>query len=420
MISYALKNIVIFAILAILSLATIAKIPNPLSLEQALKIGKNQSLEVQKQRLTVRANLLDLENAKSNFDIKYRLDLQLAQRDNYSNNIDNSHAFIHLEKTLFKQNSTLDINTAQQTIHRANQTLAYLQKEKDIEIMRRFFAVILADMRLETILEALAISAIRAGNVQDDFDIHKASEVTLLEKQAITQLDVSKRIKAEAQQILKRAKLADILAIEYENRPDDLVTPKLKDYFSKPIAVFDVLRKNAFKNNASLQIMRQNLSSIKHQINSHKNDYGIVIKANARIGEQAYLRDKNGKLRFGINLTMPLGTDNNKQQSIAKLSIQAQQIKLDIQQFKQKLSSQVLTLWITLNELKQVQKALITELDYRDLYLERASAYYEMELESDIGNALTQFTNTEYKLAKNQFDFVILFEELTLLTGEIQ
>lgn len=420
MILYPLQKTFIFAIFAIASHTIIAEIPNPLSLEQALKIGKNQSLAVQQQRLTVRANLLDLENAKSNFDIQYKLDLQLAQRDNYADNTDNSHAFIHLEKTLFKQNSTLNIDTAQQTINRANQTLAYLQKEKDIEIMRRFFAVILADMQLETLLEKLAISAIRANNVQDDFDIHKASEVTLLEKQAITQLDVSKRIKAEAQQILKRAKLADILAIEYENRPDDLVKPKLKDYFSKPIATFDILRKNAFKNNTSLQIMRQNLSSIKHQISSHKKDYGIVIKANARIGEQAYLRDKNGKLRFGINLTMPLGTDNNQQKTIAKLSIQAQQIQLDIQQFKQNLSSQILTLWMTLNELKQTQKALITELDYRDLYLERARAYYEMELESDIGNALTQFTHTEYKLAKNQFDFVILFEELTLLTGEIQ
>ncbi len=101
---------------------------------------------------------------------------------------------------------------------------------------------------------------------------------------------------------------------------------------------------------------------------------------------------------------MPLGNDNTRQQAIAKLGIQATQVELDIKQFKQNLSSRVLTLWLTLNELKQIQKSLTTELDYRDLYLERASTHYEMALENDIGDALTQFTNTEYKLAKRELE----------------
>ncbi len=413
------KYTIIFGFFVLLSsLVTAIEIPNPLSLEQALEIGKNQNHEVQKQQLIVNTDLIDLQVAQSNFDLKASLDLQLAQRDYYSDDINDSYAFIRLEKTLFEQSFGLGINTAQLTIVSAKQNLSNLKKEKNIDIMRRFFDVILVDMQLETTLERLAISAIQANNVQDDFDINKASEVELLEKQAITQLDVSKRIKVEAEQILKRAKLADILGINYENRPDDLTKPKLKHYFSKSFASLDELRKNAFKNNTSLQIMHRNLFSIKHQINSHKNDYGVVIKGNVRMGEQAYLREKNGKLRFGINLTMPLGSDNTKQQTITKLGIQAKQAKLDIKQFKQNLSSQVLTLWLTLNKLKQIQKSLTTELDYRDLYLERARAHYEMELESDIGDALTQFTNTEYKLAKNQFDFVINFEKLALLTGE--
>ncbi len=50
-------------------------------------------------------------------------------------------------------------------------------------------------VQLGTMLERLAISAIQANNIQDDFDINKASEMELLGKQAITQLDVSKRIR---------------------------------------------------------------------------------------------------------------------------------------------------------------------------------------------------------------------------------
>jgi hypothetical protein len=47
----------------------------------------------------------------------------------------------------------------------------------------RGFINILADMRHETVLERLAISAIRANRIQDNFDVQDASEVELLEKQ---------------------------------------------------------------------------------------------------------------------------------------------------------------------------------------------------------------------------------------------
>ncbi len=125
------KHTGIFWFLILLSSLVIAfEIPNPLSLEQALEIGKNQSLEVQKQQLIINTNLIDLQVAQSNFDLKASLDLQLAQRDDYSDGIDDSYTFIRLEKTLFEQNSELGVNTAQQTIISAKQNLANLQKEK--------------------------------------------------------------------------------------------------------------------------------------------------------------------------------------------------------------------------------------------------------------------------------------------------
>jgi hypothetical protein len=51
-----------------------------------------------------------------------------------------------------------------------------------------------------------------------------------LEKQTLTQFDAVKRIEAEAAQITTRAKLAQLLNITYENRPDDLVKPDLTHF----------------------------------------------------------------------------------------------------------------------------------------------------------------------------------------------
>jgi hypothetical protein len=75
-------------------------------------------------------------------------------------------------------------------------------------------------------------------------------------------------------------------------------------------------------------------------------------------------------------------------------------------------------LWLKLKTLKQRHQALTTELDYRDLYLELARANYEMEIKSDIGSAMSNLTDTEWKLTKNEFDFVIVFIQLQQLAGE--
>jgi hypothetical protein len=47
-----------------------------------------------------------------------------------------------------------------------------------------------------------------------------------------------------------------------------------------------------------------------------------------------------------------------------------------------------------------------------------ARANYEMEIKSDIGNAMGNLTDTEWKLTKNEFDFVIVYTQLQQLAGE--
>jgi hypothetical protein len=41
-----------------------------------------------------------------------------------------------------------------------------------------------------------------------------------------------------------------------------------------------------------------------------------------------------------------------------------------------------------------------------------------MEIKSDIGNAMGNLTDTEWKLTKNEFDFVIVYTQLQQLAGE--
>jgi hypothetical protein len=138
---------------------------------------------------------------------------------------------------------------------------------------------------------------------------------------------------------------------------------------------------------------------------------------------------------------MPFGQSRRQKKKTSELLVKIKQQQLRIEQRAQALNQQALSLWLKLKTLKQRHQALTTELDYRDLYLELARANYEMErgfflltpaltkrhnkVEASTPIAIFttivtmgNLTDTEWKLTKNEFDFVIVYTQLQQLAGE--
>lgn len=395
------------------------ELPNPLTLRHTLALATKQNLEQKQLHINIELDKIELKSYQDSYKTTVDLDLQLARRDNEKlGGTDYSHAFIKINKVLYDQNVEINQNTAKSTVKNTEFALQQLKIDKTTQVMQAFFNIILADMRHETVLERLAISAIRANRIQDNFDVEDASEVELLEKRTLTQLDVVKRIEAEAAQITTRAKLAQLLNIAYENRPDNLVKPDLTYFFKKELAGFEIWQKKIQLSNLELGELRRVLANLKQQRNLEKNNKEIVISSNIKLGEQSYDSSKNGNWRAGISFIMPFGQSQSQKNKTSKLLTKIKQQQLRIEQRTQALNQQALSLWLKLKTLKQRHQALTTELDYRDLYLELARANYEMEIKSDIGSAMSNLTDTEWKLTKNEFDFVIVFIQLQQLAGE--
>jgi outer membrane protein TolC len=395
------------------------ELPNPLTLRHTLALATKQNLEQKQLHINIELDKIELKSYQDSYKTTVDLDLQLARRDNEKlSGTDYSHAFIKINKVLYDQNVEINQNAAKSTVKNTEFALQQLKIDKTTQVMQAFFNIILADMRHETVLERLAISAIRANRIQDNFDVEDASEVELLEKRTLTQLDVVKRIEAEAAQITTRAKLAQLLNIAYENRPDNLVKPDLTYFFKKELAGFEIWQKKIQLSNLELGELRRVLANLKQQRNLEKNNKEIVISSNIKLGEQSYDSSKNGNWRAGISFIMPFGQSQSQKNKTSKLLTKIKQQQLRIEQRTQALNQQALSLWLKLKTLKQRHQALTTELDYRDLYLELARANYEMEIKSDIGSAMSNLTDTEWKLTKNEFDFVIVFIQLQQLAGE--
>ena len=395
------------------------ELPNPLTLKRTLELATTQNLEQQQLSINIALDKIELESYQDGYKTTVDLDLQLARRDNEKlGHTDYSHAFIKINKVLYDQNVEINQNAAKSNVKNTEFALQQFKIDKTTQVMQAFFNVILADMRHETVLERLAISAIRANRIQDNFDVQDASEVELLEKQTLTQFDVVKRIEAEAAQITTRAKLAQLLNMTYENRPDDLVKPDLTHFFKKELDEFEIWQKKIQLSNLELGELKRMLANLKQQRNLEKNNKEIVISSNIRLGGQSYDSSKNGNWRAGFNFVMPFGQSRHQKKKTSELLVKIKQQQLRIEQRAQALNQQALSLWLKLKTLKQRHQALTTELDYRDLYLELARANYEMEIKSDIGNAMGNLTDTEWKLTKNEFDFVIVYTQLQQLAGE--
>ena len=393
-------------------------LPTPLSLNDVLSWADNESFEQKQQQLDLQAQTLGLSQTQDGYNLKTSLDLALGSRAEYDQGLNNSHGFIRLNKVLYDQSLEISAHAQRKQLDNTKMQSQQIQHDRDVALMRGFFDVVLADMAFETVLQRLANAAVKQNRVQEDYDLQAASEVELLEWQTKTQTLVVDRIQAESQQISSRAKLAQLLNLDYEQRPDDVLRPNLKPLFKQALPNFEDFQAKLLTHNLKLKQLQHALSSTQQQISQENSNLGLVLSSSARLGEQAYQRDKNGKWRVGINLSMPLGSDDKKRQKLAKLKLKSQQQTLAIEQHQQGLVSQALIHHQKLRALRQAHKALVVELDYRDLFLERARANYEMGLKSGIGNAMTNFTDTERKLAQNEFDYLITLKQLYFLVGE--
>ena len=392
-------------------------LPTPLTLGDVLS-WSNPGFKQAQQHLSIDGQTLNLEAIEDAYNLQSSLDLALARREEYNQGENNSHGFIRLKKTLYDQSVEVKKQAQQAQLQITKAKLEQLNHERDISLMRGFFDIVLADMVYETELQRLANAAVKQNRVQEDYDLQAASEVELLERQSQTQRANIGRIQAEAKQISTRAKLAQLLNLDYEQRPDDVVRPNFQHLFEQKLPTFEHYQQQLFNNNLALKQLQDSLSATQTQIQQEHNNLGLTLNSSARLGEQAYQRDKNGQWRVGLNLSMPLGRDDKKQQRIAQLELKAKQTQLELEQYQHTLLAQALDYHLKLKTLRQTHRALMVELDYRDLFLERARANYEMGLKSGIGNAMTDFTDTERKLSQNEFDYLITLKQLHFLVGE--
>ena len=397
-----------------------APLPEPLTLEAALAAIDPSHPLVASARS--RAKLAKANRAQAGADNDLNLDLTIEGRrvepDDSSlyPQKDDSRARLTLSKTLYDFGRTANrIEAADQTVTADSASLALAMMEIRRTVMQRYFDVVLADLEAATANEAMSIAFIRFDRGKDRYELGEISDVDLAALEDSYQTTLIDRQQAETRQRLTRNQLA--LAL---NRPGQLSTtvdePDLPGN-TAALPDFETLVEEARSNSPVLKTLKARQAAA----NSRKK------AARAERNPELYLQLEAAEYRkqFGsrdpftaiLGLNIPLYQGSRVDADLATEEARLQQLKSDSlaadYQIQQALLEQLQTIEVLQQQIKQAE----IRQDYRDLYLDRSRARYDLEIKSDLGDAMVQQTAARLFSRKIAFQLALAREELVILTA---
>jgi outer membrane protein TolC len=289
-----------------------------------------------------------------------------------------------------------------------------LLEQRRLEIMEKYFAVLNADNHFLTENESLAIGYIHYDNAVQDQELGLVAEIEVLRLQAEYEVIRQQRYLAEHQQRLTRAMLAEAMGYP-ETLPSELEAPEINPDRALPDD-FDALVSQA---------LVYSFESLLAQANSQVAQAAIAIAAatdnpslDLQLEVSSYERDSRLRddWRAGLYLEVPLYSGS----SPARLDLakaRHREALANQQQVQSHLRLEVLELWQKIQQLKLVIQGRSIEQDYRDKYLDRSRAEYELEFKTDLGDSMVLYSRSNSERLQALYAFELAYQRLTALVG---
>lgn len=399
-----------------------APLPNPLTLEQALALADDAHPDLDRARARLSAANAGLEQAESTSGLRAQIDLTpqwvLPSVRIDDELVNDSRARLLINKRLYDFGRTASLNEAARSEIAARElALLDARQARRLDILMRFLDVLLADLRYAVDNEAMAHQYVNFDKSRERRRLGQISDVELLELEQRYQEAFIIRTRSQKRQTQTRMQLAITL-----NRPDelpaDLVLPKFPAN-NREVPDIRVLLTNALQKNPALVAQRQETESARAQVVAERARRYPVLSAEgeaARYEREYISRDD---LRATLNLRIPLwqGGEDRAAMALALARLHEQEARLHRTELD--LRQAVLDLVQDLESLKIERNAAKVRTSYRDLYLDRSRALYELEVKSDLGDAMTRVTEAQWLAAQVEFRLTMAWARLDALTGDL-
>ena len=399
---------------------TAGPLPDPLTLEYALRFADQPHPDLSE----ARAALEKAEAVRLGVESKYGVNVSILGRLRWiepsplvhDQSHNDSSMSLNISKRLYDfGRSKARLSAAESDIMAEGILYMDVRRRRRIDIMARFFDVLLADMEYARDSEATAVAYAGFNRLSDRKKLGGASDLAVLKAETGYRKARRKRAVSEARRRITRALLSEAL-----NRPGilpaRLAKPALPENDRKLPAMGTLVRE-ALDRNPVLLAMRVRVDAGQERLKAARAEKTPVLTAEiegARYERQFGSRDR---WRAGLTMEIPIFTGGRVDSAIASADAELHLLKARLARKKMEIRQAILETWERINVLIIQRDEVRTLRDYRDLYLDRSRTLYGQGVKADLGDAMVKYTGSLLRRAETEFELALAWARLDSLTG---
>ena len=284
-----------------------------------------------------------------------------------------------------------------------------------IAIMESYFKVLLADLQFIRNNEAMSVAYIDYDRMQMRNELGQRSDIEVLESQSNYQKVRRELYASRSMQRNTRSQLANML-----NRPGelvaDIVEPKLPD-IDRPIPEVEVLQEQALTNNPMLMALRAQVEAAEKRLAAARSGSRPTLAGEAQVSEYSRTAGNYNEWEASLILNVPLLNGGKVKADVAQQQAEVIRLKAELRKAEMDVQQAILDNLQMLDTLKVEREEMKALLDYRDLYLDRSRALYEMEVKTDLGDSMVEVSEARLKFARAKFTTALTWARLDALLG---
>ncbi len=308
------------------------------------------------------------------------------------------------------------IAAADQEVTARQEALYNVESLRRIDIMARYFDVLMADRQYAADNEFMAVAYVAWDNAKDRFKVGQISQPSLVKLEADYQ-DVRERRNASQQRMRSaRQRLAQAI-YRPGTLPDELVEPELKGN-ARPVPEYEALLPWVMAKNPRILALQAQLAASDARLAAIRAERNPMLDAEvigAGYSRESVTRDEASA---GLVFTIPLYQGGRVDARIARELAQKERTAAELEKLKFDLSD---TLLATLQEIEWLRgssrAAADKQIEYRDWALERARAEYELELKTNLGTSMAETQMAQIRRRQVEYRLALALARLQALSG---
>lgn len=286
-----------------------------------------------------------------------------------------------------------------------------------LEVMARYFEVLLADLQFTSDNEYMAVAYVTFDNANDRFKLGQLATAELAEAEHRYQEWLVKRNASQVQQRVARSRLANAM-----NRPGQL-SAELEDPAltgnNRALPEYEVLLAAMLEGTPRLAAQSRLLAAAQQRLQGLRAENRPTLDAEIEAADYSRSAATRDSLRAGVVLNLPLYQGNRVDARIAREQAQFHKLQAVYDKLKMELSQSLLETWLEIEQLRNtVRSASRKQTGYRDLALEKNRAVYEMELKANLGDSMAATMEAKLRERRTEYQLALAFARLEALLGK--